>query len=272
MSDPLEPPIRLAVAPPEEETWVEGHVSLKVSGERMEIDVAVPTGPANLTTLLPVFQGFTDAIVARGTARAVGEGRQVSCRAGCGVCCRQPVPISEPEAHALAALVEAMPEPRRTEVRARFTAIERRLEESGLAAQMGSWLEGDNATVLRSGLDYMRLWMACPFLEAESCSIYPDRPLICREYLVTTPAENCANPGPETIERVEIAGRPSSALVYLGKRATEGGWLLLVNALSFAAKHADAPAQHPAPAVVQAVFGRIAGVGKDAPRATPDAE
>jgi len=262
MSDPPEPPIRLAALPPDGEPWTQGRVSLAVSGEPMEIDVAVPTGPANLTTLLPVFQGLANAIVARGAARAEREGRAISCRAGCGICCRQPVPISEPEAHALAAVVEKMPEPRRSEVRARFAAIQQRLEETGLGAKMGGWLEGERDAVLKSALEYMRLGMACPFLEHESCSIYPDRPLICREYLVTNPPGNCANPGPENIERVEIAGRPSGALIYLGKRETEGGWLLLVNALTFAAEHADAPAQHPAPAVVQTVFGRVAGVGK----------
>jgi Fe-S-cluster containining protein len=36
--------------------------------------------------------------------------------------------------------------------------------------------------------------MPCPFLEDESCSIHPDRPLVCREYLVTSPAELCAGP------------------------------------------------------------------------------
>jgi len=38
---------------------------------------------------------------------------------------------------------------------------------------------------------YFRLRHPCPFLEDGSCGIYADRPLICREYAVTTPAELC---------------------------------------------------------------------------------
>lgn len=249
--------------PPEGEPAIEGRVALMVSGESMEIDITVPAGPARLTTLLPVFRGFTDAIVARGVAQVEKEGRAISCRAGCGVCCRQPVPISEPEAHALSAVVEAMPEPRRSAVRARFAAIEQRLEETGLKAQLGGWLEKDREGRLEAALNYMTLRLACPFLEAESCSIYSDRPLICREYLVTSPAENCAAPGPDTIARVDIAGRPSKALVHFGKRETAQGWLLLIHALSFAAEHAEPEAEQPSPVLVQAIFARVAGTGKD---------
>jgi Fe-S-cluster containining protein len=267
VSDAAPPPIRLEAPPPEGEASVRGQVSLRISGEAVAFDLEVPAGPADLQRLLPVFQGFTDAIVARGVDRAARDGRKVSCCAGCGVCCRQPVPVSEPEARALAALVEAMPEPRRAQVRARFGVIERRLEETGLAQRLGGWLEGDRASVQAQGLEYFRLGMACPFLEAESCSIYPDRPLICREYVVTSPAANCADPGPRTIDRVEIAGRPSRALVELGRSATDGGWLLLVQALSFAARHPPAPAETPAPALVQAVFARIAGEDEASPGA-----
>jgi Fe-S-cluster containining protein len=38
---------------------------------------------------------------------------------------------------------------------------------------------------------YWSLKIACPFLEDESCSIYADRPMICREYHVTTPVGYC---------------------------------------------------------------------------------
>jgi Fe-S-cluster containining protein len=264
MSDPLADraagaPVRLRAPPPAGEASISGRISLRVSGEVVDFELEAPDGPAKLRTLLPIFQGFTDELVSRGVAKAVGEGRSISCRAGCGACCRQPVPVSEPEAHALAAVVAAMPEPRQAEVRARFAAIERRLEETGLAEGMETWLDGDNATVREKGMAYFRLGMPCPFLEAESCSIYPDRPLICREYVVTSPVSACDMPSPETIDRIDLAGRPSRALLTVGKAATSGGWLLLTQALSFAERHAEPAADQPAPAQIQAVFACIAG-------------
>src|SRR4029450_6909381 len=51
---------------------------------------------------------------------------------------------------------------------------------------------------------YFQQGIPCPFLEEESCSIYEERPITCREYLVTSPAENCSGPPPENIRRVKM--------------------------------------------------------------------
>jgi len=51
---------------------------------------------------------------------------------------------------------------------------------------------------------YFALRVPCPFLEEESCSIHPDRPLVCREYLVTSPAELCAGPTQEGVTPVPV--------------------------------------------------------------------
>jgi hypothetical protein len=61
-------------------------------------------------------------------------------------------------------------------------------------------------------MTYFRLGISCPFLEKESCSIYSDRPIICREFLVTSPAENCSCPTPETICRVRLPLRLMTAV------------------------------------------------------------
>ena len=51
---------------------------------------------------------------------------------------------------------------------------------------------------------YFALGVACPFLEEESCSIHAERPLVCREYLVTSPAERCAGPAQEGVTPVAV--------------------------------------------------------------------
>src|SRR5687767_4295062 len=64
--------------------------------------------------------------------RERAAGRAISCRAGCGACCRQLVAISVVEAESLAQLVAAMPEERAAVIRERFAAALKRLEEAGL--------------------------------------------------------------------------------------------------------------------------------------------
>ena len=60
-------------------------------------------------------------------------------------------------------------------------------------------------TQRRLGLEYFKPQIPCPFLEDESCSIYAERPFVCREYLVTSPAENCTTLNEGTIEGVADA-------------------------------------------------------------------
>jgi Fe-S-cluster containining protein len=250
------PPIPLRVSPPPGEGVLEGDFSLGISGEAVAFHVEAPDGPTTLEALLPVFQGLANEVARRAAAKAIAAGDKISCRAGCGACCRQAVPVAEAEARMIAGLVEAMPEPRRSEIRARFEAAERRLEETALASQMLDMPDGK--TVIDVGTKYFGLGVACPFLEAESCSIHPDRPLRCREYFVTSPAAACAAMVPGAIRKVPLAGVPSSALYAVGAEHTPQGWLLLTNALSFT-EHYPAPSPaRPAPDWIGAVVGRLA--------------
>lgn len=48
-------------------------------------------------------------------------------------------------------------------------------------------------------------WTSLPFLEDDACSIHPHRPSVCREYLVTSPAEHCAELGRKLVKRVPVS-------------------------------------------------------------------
>lgn len=53
--------------------------------------------------------------MAENSEQAAAGGRVVSCRKGCGACCRQLVPLAWSEAYQPGELVNALPEPRRTD-------------------------------------------------------------------------------------------------------------------------------------------------------------
>ena len=198
------------------------------------VEVPLPEQDVLPEELLPAANDVLAAIVGRGVEDG---GLPVSCRRGCGACCRQVVPISQPEARHLTALVEALPEPRRAAVRDRFARAHQQLADSGLAERIAHPGKLDDAERQSLAIDYFRLGIACPFLDNEECSIYPDRPLVCREYLVTTPAEHCARPGYATVTRVGIAGRVSVAMGQLEPVTDERSvwWLPLVSALAWSA-------------------------------------
>ena len=224
-------------------TWIAARVKFSVGPESFEEHVPVPRGSATPRDLVRTAQFLADAIVERGVQSSAGRGEAISCRKGCGACCRQVVPISQPEARQIHALVENLPEPRRTEIKARFEAARARLKESNLPVRMAHAESLDDASRQSLAVDYFRLGIACPFLEDESCSIYADRPLVCREYLVITPAANCSQPTVEPVIRIKLPARISLALGQLEPITAERSvwWLPLVEAPSWAAAHPEQP-------------------------------
>lgn len=134
----------------------------------------------------------------------------VTCSKGCSACCRiQPVPVTPAEAYALLLLVESLPEPRQSEVRARFADRVSRLDHAALG---DSSLDPADTQRARAEMTaYLALGLSCPFLDDDCCSIYESRPFACREYLVTSPKELCADPLSGAIRRVPLVLVPAAA-------------------------------------------------------------
>jgi Fe-S-cluster containining protein len=249
------PIIRLSAVSDPNAATATANVPVKVCGQALQLELTVPTEPVALQKLLPVFQGLTNAVMDVAVAGVEREGKSISCRKGCGACCRQVVPISESEARAIAELVDAMPEPRQTRVRSRFADAIVQLERAGLIAKLRNPDEAKNSREL--GLSYFAVGVPCPFLEDESCSIHLDRPLACREYLVTSPAANCANPTAETVNCVPIPAHVAKA-VRAADKTTSAGWLPLTLALEWTENHKADPPTRTGPEWIQDIFAKIA--------------
>ena len=226
-----------------------GDLQLDIGGEHFEMHLTIPAKPVKPRRMLPVFQKITNEIVARGIERTEAAGKAISCTDRCASCCRQPLLISEAEAYHLAELIASMPEPRRSTIGGRFAdgvahfggmKWFERFDEISREALAGPSEElGKKFVALLT--EYIDQRIPCPFLEDESCSIYESRPLVCREYLVTSPAENCANPRPSNIEKLPISGEASKAFAALCKTSNskDPSSLLLIRLLEFAETHAD---------------------------------
>ena len=235
-------------------------VGLKVWGDDVEMEMTLPAGPARLESLLPAFQQVADGLVGLGVERAREQGRTVSCRKGCGACCRQIVPISEVEARRIGRLVEELPEPRRQEVRARFARARERFAEAGLLTKLENREGLGEGEIASFGLAYFHLGVPCPFLEEESCSIHADRPISCREYLVTSPAAICADPKPGAIELVEMPAKVWTALARAGAvdpPARFIPWVPLILAPDWASTHPDESEPRPVEEVFKSVFDEL---------------
>jgi Fe-S-cluster containining protein len=225
------------------------HIHLQILDQQKTVTLNVPPGNRPIGDVLPIARQLSEQLTAVGVETAAGEGRQISCRAGCGACCRQLVVISLPEAIALADVVAAMPAERQAMVRRRFTEALARLEASGLLEPKQPDRERYLTQPTAAGRTaatplaqrYFQQKIACPLLEDESCGIYADRPLVCREYLVTSPAEDCARLFEVPVERIELPVRMGNVMVQFAHRV--GGMpcesIPLVLALEWAASRRE---------------------------------
>jgi Fe-S-cluster containining protein len=261
--------------PSESTASVTAQVTLAAPDWQMKVKVTVPAGPTRLRQMLPMVQTLADRVVAGAVQATEAEGRTISCKAGCGACCRQLVPIAEVEARHIRDVTLGLPEPRRSEIQARFAAARQRLEASGMLDKLlrrQEWGEGEGRAI---GTEYFAHGIACPFLENESCSIYADRPVACREYLVTSPAENCQRPSAETIHMVRLPLKVWTALarfdeVPAGARIIR--WVPLILAPEWAEANPAEPPERAGPELLRQLFDLLCGNAKMAQAQAPEIE
>ena len=225
---------------------------------QLQTTMSVPSEPIALKEMLPLFFSFADAVIS-----AAATGKKISCKKGCGACCRQLVPISETEARWIKELVDCLPPQKQSHIRDRFAEARHRLVEAGLLDKLldhENWREGEGWSIAMS---YFSLGIPCPFLENEACSIHQDRPIKCREYLVTSPAANCRQPSANTVRMVDLPFQMWTALARLENTSAtrEVSWVPLIFALEWADAHAQEPEPRAGHEVLREFFDRLTGRG-----------
>jgi len=215
------------------------HLRLTLEGSELEAAVSVPSAPSPRTVLLPILHNLTDAITALATRSAESHNENISCKKGCDACCRQMVPLSATEAQGLHETLAALPAQQRSRIQKRFAAGLAALSKNELLARLQNRHQLNPDQLHQLDRDYFAQNIPCPFLENHACSIHKSRPLACREFLVTSPAEFCRDPADAHIRQLPLATKPSRAL-----QSTElMAWLPLILALE---SPPPAPAHSPA--------------------------
>lgn len=226
----------------ENEELVTGNISLSLDGRQIDLQMTVPAKPVKARRLLPIFRQITDQFLALSESETEAAGEKISCAKGCAACCRQLIPVAEIEAHQFAETVEDFPEPRRSEIKLRFEKAWRHFAEIdwfGRLAEFGGKSNKDRQEV---ALDYFYENVSCPFLENETCLIHEERPLGCREYLVTSPAENCWHPTAETVKLMPLPVKPANAVRNISNSENLKGavnFVPLVLALEWSRRNPD---------------------------------
>lgn len=185
-------------------------INLTVGATPLRLNMEVPDKAVKLQELLPIFRQLDHTIIDMAIEQFVDENTEISCTKGCGECCHQLVPISQTEAAVLVELINSFPRAKRQDIFQRFEQAKEKLVDAGLWENLLD--TGSIENPREFGFDYFDVKVACPFLQQGACSIHPQRPLSCREFLATSPAQYCADPRAMKIESVKIPVRLSNIL------------------------------------------------------------
>jgi Fe-S-cluster containining protein len=212
-------------------------ITIQTPAGPLSVKLTTTTGRVPITSVHPAAALLSDQMVSVAAQVVQARGEAISCRMGCGACCRQLVPVSPIEAFVLADAVQAMEPDRQARVRARFADARRAIQAAGMEQPLA------DVVAERAGREviarYFALQIPCPFLEDESCGVYEVRPMICREVLVTSDPSHCQNADGSGVRRIPTLTELSRALRSLSAAAwpTAPTRLPLVDALDWAAQN-----------------------------------
>lgn len=151
--------------------------------------IATPANVRRADELLPAARRLIDA----DSNRFIDDPTiEVSCRAGCSACCSQPVPVTPAEVRAALGAIERLDPDLQSRVWARVERNDAALAAAGVDESTFGNAGSDRAARDHAVMQYFRLDLPCPLLEDGVCSIRDDRPLACREYLVTSDPSLCS--------------------------------------------------------------------------------
>lgn len=157
--------------------------------------VTPPDGEVSFVDILPEIYTIHADIISATIRKNKNDGIVTKCSKGCSTCCRQLITISIHEAILLVYLVDMLNSEERNRIRHSFDEILSKIEQHNFLKDL-IYFHIDNFedkdAIINIQKEYWELQLACPFLVDNSCSIYPYRPLICREYLVSSEPQKCS--------------------------------------------------------------------------------
>jgi Fe-S-cluster containining protein len=192
------------------------------------MEITVPDQSIRLVDVVPLVHQITDQIV----ESTINHSEQpVTCSKGCGVCCKQLVPLSIPEVFFIVDRLLKMPLTSRSPILTKFDSIEKFLDNENFTDILRTidQTKDDRKIAQR----YFHLGLDCPFLEQGSCAIHPWRPVVCREFNSLSDPSLCSDPFKYKVKALSCPQRPSAILAKLYSSLTDSPPVLAPTPLLF---------------------------------------
>jgi Fe-S-cluster containining protein len=134
------------------------------------------------------------------------QGLRIVCEKGCNGCCEEPVMVYLPEALAVARYLDA---PEGAAARAAFLAAYpawRAASGDGPERLAALWMKGDRGAYQKAYEAQWRRRALCAFNQDGGCTVYPVRPMACRNAHAVETHERCSG--------ANVSGPPAARLAF----------------------------------------------------------
>jgi len=181
-------------------------LELDIFNRRLGFSI-IAAGNAHLADIVPAARVICDKIADIATEQIRIEGGFIPCHKGCSTCCSYLVSLSVPEVLRFRQEFFLKQKYRSSQTLQTYLLAAKKIMSHRPPNQVFKFFSNssDNPSELNPLSDwYAGLNMACPFLCNNQCSIYQQRPFVCREHFVSNPVHGCY----ESCDKGEVIEMP----------------------------------------------------------------
>ena len=169
-------------------------LQIDVLDEPLCFQIGVKDRPVRLSDMVPAARSLLDKLIEIVTKNLEESGQTISCHKGCHYCCYYIVPVLPSEAFRIRDEILTMDSNQREQVLLNILNAIKCIKEYNISELVFDKItNGQDPVELLDSLSdwYKKLGFGCPFIIDKVCSIYEQRPLICRELLTLSPPDTC---------------------------------------------------------------------------------
>ncbi len=195
-------------------------LDLDIFGEPVHFRIGVSQRQARLADIVPLSRTLSTKLAIAVLNKLSKDGKFVPCRKACSACCSYLIPLSIPEVFRLRQeLLALSPDQREMVLKACLDTAKVILNNLPENIEINESIEM-NGQIQTGWLSrwYSGLKQPCPFLSHGLCTIYEQRPIACREHIVTGSAILCEA---EWQDGSQVVQMPLSIIECLGHLTAE---------------------------------------------------
>lgn len=182
--------------------------------------IAVRDSDATLADIVPMARSLSTKIGQAVLRNLSSRGLPIPCSKACSAaCCYHPIPLSVPEVLCLVEEVKMMPAQQHQDFVQSCRKIAERIRQL-LPEYFVSHKSINVNNIKSSQFDELSDWynsleQPCPFLRDNLCTIYEQRPAICRDWFVTGSSNQCRVGGSHKVRALKMPIYLTGVLVQL---------------------------------------------------------